>query len=99
MNFVGPRPLMPNKTELRDTRKPVPIEEIPGYLERHRIIPPLTENRTHFAEYERHLAPDRSKHSAVEGRCFRNLSDSFRQSATSVDLLPVDARPVDSFQL
>jgi lipopolysaccharide/colanic/teichoic acid biosynthesis glycosyltransferase len=42
MSFVGPRALMPNEIEVSDTRKAVPIEEIPGYLERHRIVPGLT---------------------------------------------------------
>ena len=42
MSFVGPRALMPHEIEVSNDQKVVSIEEIPGYVERHLIIPGLT---------------------------------------------------------
>jgi lipopolysaccharide/colanic/teichoic acid biosynthesis glycosyltransferase len=42
MSFVGPRPLMPTEIETNGNGKAIPIEEIPGYIERHQVQPGLT---------------------------------------------------------
>jgi lipopolysaccharide/colanic/teichoic acid biosynthesis glycosyltransferase len=42
MSFVGPRALMPRETEVNAAGTAVPIEAIPGYAERHRVVPGLT---------------------------------------------------------
>jgi lipopolysaccharide/colanic/teichoic acid biosynthesis glycosyltransferase len=43
MSFVGPRALMPNEIEVNQQDKiAVPIEDIPGYVQRHRVTPGLT---------------------------------------------------------
>jgi lipopolysaccharide/colanic/teichoic acid biosynthesis glycosyltransferase len=42
MSFVGPRPLVPGEVEVRGDGRLVPLEEIPGFLERHSIRPGLT---------------------------------------------------------
>lgn len=42
MSFVGPRALMPTEIEISGNMKAVAIEEIPGYVERHRVRPGLT---------------------------------------------------------
>ncbi len=42
MSFVGPRALMPAEIEVNGNGKPVPIEAIPGYRERHQVPPGLT---------------------------------------------------------
>ena len=42
MSFVGPRALMPEEIEVDGTGESVPIEAIPGYVERHVVRPGLT---------------------------------------------------------
>src|SRR5207247_5235328 len=42
MSFVGPRALMPEEIEVNGVGEAVPIETIPGYVERHRVVPGLT---------------------------------------------------------
>jgi lipopolysaccharide/colanic/teichoic acid biosynthesis glycosyltransferase/glycosyltransferase involved in cell wall biosynthesis len=42
MSFVGPRALMPEEIEIGGAGQPVPIETIPGYEARHRVVPGLT---------------------------------------------------------
>ncbi len=42
MSFVGPRPLRPGEVDVRGNGQLVPLEEIPGYQERHRVRPGLT---------------------------------------------------------
>jgi lipopolysaccharide/colanic/teichoic acid biosynthesis glycosyltransferase len=42
MSFVGPRPLLPAEVELRGDGRAVPLEEVPGYEERHLVRPGLT---------------------------------------------------------
>jgi len=42
MSFVGPRPLRPGEVEVRGDGRFVPLEEIPGYADRHRVRPGLT---------------------------------------------------------
>ncbi len=42
MSFVGPRALMPAEIEVRTGGEAVPIEDVPGYEERHRVRPGLT---------------------------------------------------------
>ena len=42
MSFVGPRALMPREIEVRASAGVVPIESIPGYEGRHRVVPGLT---------------------------------------------------------
>jgi lipopolysaccharide/colanic/teichoic acid biosynthesis glycosyltransferase len=42
MSFVGPRPLRPGEVEVRGDGRLVPLREIPGYQERHRVRPGLT---------------------------------------------------------
>jgi len=42
MSFVGPRPLVPGEVEVRGDGRLVPLEEIPGFHERHSIRPGLT---------------------------------------------------------
>lgn len=42
MSFVGPRALMPTEIETRGNDLAIPIEEIPGYVERHQVRPGLT---------------------------------------------------------
>jgi lipopolysaccharide/colanic/teichoic acid biosynthesis glycosyltransferase/glycosyltransferase involved in cell wall biosynthesis len=42
MSFVGPRALMPEEIEVSGSGEPVPIETIPGYAARHRVVPGLT---------------------------------------------------------
>jgi hypothetical protein len=56
MSFVGPRALLPEKIEVKETRlkgqgspwngdaicEAVPLEKVPGYEERHRVRPGLT---------------------------------------------------------
>jgi len=42
MSFVGPRPLVPGELEVRGDGRLVPLEEIPGFHERHSIRPGLT---------------------------------------------------------
>jgi len=42
MSFVGPRALMPEEIEVNGAGEAVPIETIPGYVERHRVVPGLT---------------------------------------------------------
>jgi len=42
MSFVGPRPLLPAEVEVRGDGRAVPLEEIPGFEERHRVRPGLT---------------------------------------------------------
>jgi lipopolysaccharide/colanic/teichoic acid biosynthesis glycosyltransferase len=42
MSFVGPRPLVPGEVEVRGDGRLVPLEEIPGFNERHRVRPGLT---------------------------------------------------------
>ena len=42
MSFVGPRPLMPGEVEVRGDGRLVPLEAIPGYVERHSVRPGLT---------------------------------------------------------
>ncbi len=42
MSIVGPRPLRPGEIEVRGDGKLVPLSEIEGYAERHRVRPGLT---------------------------------------------------------
>ena len=42
MSFVGPRALMPEEIEVTGRGEVVPIEKIPGYEERHAVVPGLT---------------------------------------------------------
>lgn len=42
MSFVGPRALMPEEIEVRGEGAVVPIEQVPGYEARHRVVPGLT---------------------------------------------------------
>ncbi len=42
MSIVGPRPLRPGEIEVRGDGALVPLSEIPGYAERHRVRPGLT---------------------------------------------------------
>jgi lipopolysaccharide/colanic/teichoic acid biosynthesis glycosyltransferase len=42
MSFVGPRALRPGEIETSGTGQHVPMEEIPGYVERHTVRPGLT---------------------------------------------------------
>jgi len=42
MSFVGPRPLVPGEVEVRGNGHLVPLDEIPGYRERHEVRPGLT---------------------------------------------------------
>jgi lipopolysaccharide/colanic/teichoic acid biosynthesis glycosyltransferase/glycosyltransferase involved in cell wall biosynthesis len=42
MSFVGPRALMPEEIEVRGDGTAIPIEKIPGYDARHRVVPGLT---------------------------------------------------------
>jgi lipopolysaccharide/colanic/teichoic acid biosynthesis glycosyltransferase len=42
MSFVGPRPLVPEEIETTGDGVAVPIEQIPGYRERHTVSPGLT---------------------------------------------------------
>jgi len=42
MSFVGPRALMPREAEPGSDGRPVPLQELPGYRERHSVRPGLT---------------------------------------------------------
>ncbi|MDP2479057.1 MAG: sugar transferase [Candidatus Palauibacterales bacterium] len=42
MSFVGPRALMPREAEPGSDGRPVPLQEVPGYRERHSVRPGLT---------------------------------------------------------
>ncbi len=42
MSFVGPRALSPNEIETNSKGKNLSIEDIPGYKERHTVVPGLT---------------------------------------------------------
>lgn len=42
MSFVGPKPLLPDEIEVTGSGERVPLWEIPGYKERHRVAPGLT---------------------------------------------------------
>jgi lipopolysaccharide/colanic/teichoic acid biosynthesis glycosyltransferase len=42
MSFVGPRPLRPGEVEVRGDGQLTPLDEIPGYQERHSVRPGLT---------------------------------------------------------
>jgi len=42
MSFVGPRPLVPDEVEVRGDGRLVPLDEIPGFHERHSVRPGLT---------------------------------------------------------
>jgi lipopolysaccharide/colanic/teichoic acid biosynthesis glycosyltransferase len=42
MSFVGPRPLVPGEVEVRGDGRLIPLESIPGYVERHSVRPGLT---------------------------------------------------------
>jgi lipopolysaccharide/colanic/teichoic acid biosynthesis glycosyltransferase len=42
MSFVGPRPLRPGEVEVNGNGLLVPLHEIPGYADRHRVRPGLT---------------------------------------------------------
>ncbi|MDH3598502.1 MAG: sugar transferase [Candidatus Tectomicrobia bacterium] len=42
MSFVGPRPLLPAEMEADGQEAVVPLATIPGYEERHRLLPGLT---------------------------------------------------------
>jgi lipopolysaccharide/colanic/teichoic acid biosynthesis glycosyltransferase len=42
MSFVGPRALVPEEIEVNGSGQAVPLEKIPGYEERHRVVPGLT---------------------------------------------------------
>jgi lipopolysaccharide/colanic/teichoic acid biosynthesis glycosyltransferase len=42
MSFVGPRALMPREAEPGSDGRPVPLEQVPGYRERHSVRPGLT---------------------------------------------------------
>jgi lipopolysaccharide/colanic/teichoic acid biosynthesis glycosyltransferase len=42
MSFVGPRALVPEEVEVNGNGELIPIDEIPGYAERHQVRPGLT---------------------------------------------------------
>ena len=42
MSFVGPRALRPGEIEVRGDGQLIPLDQIPGYAERHRVRPGLT---------------------------------------------------------
>ena len=42
MSFVGPRPLRPGEVEVRGDGRLVPLDQIPGYADRHAVRPGLT---------------------------------------------------------
>jgi lipopolysaccharide/colanic/teichoic acid biosynthesis glycosyltransferase len=42
MSFVGPRALLPQEVEVNGNGRPVRMEQIPGYHERHQVTPGLT---------------------------------------------------------
>ncbi len=42
MSFVGPRALAPREVEIRGDGRSIPLEDIPGFSERHAVIPGLT---------------------------------------------------------
>jgi lipopolysaccharide/colanic/teichoic acid biosynthesis glycosyltransferase len=42
MSFVGPRPLRPGEVEVRGDGRLVPLDQVPGYAERHSVRPGLT---------------------------------------------------------
>ncbi len=42
MSFVGPRALMPDEIEVNSNGEPTSLKEIPGYSERHQVLPGLT---------------------------------------------------------
>jgi lipopolysaccharide/colanic/teichoic acid biosynthesis glycosyltransferase len=42
MSFVGPRPLMPGEIEVRGDGRNVSLDAIPGYEDRHAVMPGLT---------------------------------------------------------
>lgn len=42
MSFVGPRALAPREVEIRGDGLSVPLDDIPGFAERHQVIPGLT---------------------------------------------------------
>jgi lipopolysaccharide/colanic/teichoic acid biosynthesis glycosyltransferase len=42
MSFVGPRPLVPGEVERRGDGQLVPLDQIPGFYQRHSIRPGLT---------------------------------------------------------
>jgi lipopolysaccharide/colanic/teichoic acid biosynthesis glycosyltransferase len=42
MSFVGPRALVPEEIEVSGAGEVVPLEKIPGYEQRHRVVPGLT---------------------------------------------------------
>jgi len=42
MSFVGPRALMPEEIEVDGVGRVVPLQRIPGYVERHRVAAGLT---------------------------------------------------------
>lgn len=42
MSFVGPRALLPEEIEVNGSGELIPLEKIPGYEERHRVVPGLT---------------------------------------------------------
>jgi lipopolysaccharide/colanic/teichoic acid biosynthesis glycosyltransferase len=42
MSFVGPRPLRPGEVDVRGDGRMIPLDQIPGYGERHGVRPGLT---------------------------------------------------------
>jgi lipopolysaccharide/colanic/teichoic acid biosynthesis glycosyltransferase len=42
MSFVGPRPLRPGEMDVGSDGRVLPLDEIPGYAQRHRVRPGLT---------------------------------------------------------
>ena len=42
MSFVGPRPLRPGEVDVRGDGRMIPLDQIPGYDERHGVRPGLT---------------------------------------------------------
>jgi lipopolysaccharide/colanic/teichoic acid biosynthesis glycosyltransferase len=42
MSFVGPRALASREVEIRGDGRSIPLEDIPGFAERHEVIPGLT---------------------------------------------------------
>lgn len=42
LSFVGPRALMPGEIEINGNGELMPLDEIPGYAERHTVVPGLT---------------------------------------------------------
>ncbi len=42
MSFVGPRPLRPGEVDARGSGRLIPLDQFPGYMERHRVRPGLT---------------------------------------------------------